>query len=264
DGLADSTVVVFFGDNGESHIRGKQFCYEEGLHVPLIIRWPKDFPAPKHFKARSVDERLLEAIDLAPTMLALAGVPIPTKMQGRPFLGDKAGPPKQYVFGARDRCDMTVFRLRTVRDQRYRYIRNFTPERPFLQYNEYKEKQYPAWTLLPKLQAEGKLTPAQAPLCAPTMPEEELYDLAADPHEIHNLATSSAHADTLKQLRTVLERWIVESNDQGRALEPEELARNQGVTKRGTPPLKGYTQDGGPAAATQPAASGSDQKPKNR
>jgi hypothetical protein len=164
-------------------------------------------------------------------------------MQGRPFLGDKAGPPKTHIFGARDRCDMTVFRFRTVRDDRYRYIRNFTPERPFLQYNQYKERQYPAWTLLPKLNAEGKLTPPQAALCAPSMPGEELYDLERDPHEIQNLAKSPAHADVLKRLRGVLERWIEETNDQGRNLEPEELARNQGVTKSGTQPLKGYTQE---------------------
>src|SRR5262245_59899893 len=182
-------------------------------------------------------------------MLALAGAPLPPKMQGRPSLGDKTGAPKKYVFGARDRCDMTVFRFRTVRDERYRYIRNFTPERPFLQYNEYKEKQYPAWTLLPKLHAEGKLTPAQAALCAPTMPEEELYDLEVDPHEIQNLAKSPTHTETLHRLRGVLERWIDETNDQGRSLEPEELARNQGVTKPGTPPLKGYTQDGAAGAA---------------
>src|SRR5688500_2843338 len=133
DGLASNTVVVFFGDNGEAHVRGKQFCYDSGLKVPLIIRWPTNFAAPRHFKSGTVDDRLLEAIDLAPTMLAIGGAPIPDKMQGRAFLGANAGPTKQYVFGARDRCDETVFRFRTVRDGRYRYIRNFTPERPFLQ-----------------------------------------------------------------------------------------------------------------------------------
>ena len=182
DGLADNTVVVFFGDNGQAHVRGKQFCYEEGLHVPLIIRWPKNFPPPQaaSSRARSSD-RLLMAIDLAPTMLAIAGAAKPPKMQGEIFLGDRAAPPRQYVFGARDRCDETVFRLRTVRDARYRYIRNFTPERPFLQANAYKEQQYPVWNLLKELHAEGKLTPVQEVLCAPTMPEEELYDLDADP-----------------------------------------------------------------------------------
>ena len=77
------------------------------------------------------------AIDLAPTMLGIAGAKMPEKMQGRAFLGDEAGPPREYVFGARDRCDMTIMRLRTVRDTRYRYIRNFTPHTPFLARNEY-------------------------------------------------------------------------------------------------------------------------------
>lgn len=244
-GLADNTIVLFIGDHGESMIRGKQFCYEEGLHIPAIIRWPKNFSEPKHFKAGTVDDRLLEAIDFGPTFLALAGAPVPEKMQGRPFLGEKTGAPKQYVFGARDRCDMTVFRLRTVRDNRYRYIRNFTPERPFLQFNQYKQTQYPAWTLLPKLHAEGKLTPAQAALCAPTMPPEELYDLEKDPHQVNNLAGLAEHAEVLQRLRGVLEKWIADTDDQGRVLEPEELAKNQGVTKPGTPAGKGYTQEGG-------------------
>jgi N-sulfoglucosamine sulfohydrolase len=240
DGLADSTVIVFFGDNGQAHVRGKQFCYEEGLNVPLIVRWPKKFPAPKHYKAGTVDDRLLMAIDLAPTMLWLAGADKPAKMQGEAFLGDRTGKPREYVFGARDRCDETVFRLRTVRDNRYRYIRNFTPDRPFLQANEYKEKQYPVWNLLKELNAAGKLTPAQARLCAPTMPEEELYDLEKDPHEIDDLAGKPEHRATQERLRKVLEEWIESSNDQGRTPEPAEIIRNKGVTKPGTPPNKGY------------------------
>jgi arylsulfatase A-like enzyme len=222
DGLADNTLVVFFGDNGQSHVRGKQFCYEEGLHVPLLIRWPKNFPAPKHYKPGSVSDRLLAAIDFAPTMLAVAGAQKPAKMQGEIFLGDRAAPPRQYVFGARDRCDETVFRLRTVRDARYRYIRNFTPDRPFLQANAYKERQYPVWNLLKELHAAGKLTPVQEVLCAPTMPEEELYDLDADPWEIHNLAKSPEHQEVLKRLRGALETWIKESDDQGRFPEKPE------------------------------------------
>jgi arylsulfatase A-like enzyme len=241
EGLADNTVIFFFGDNGESMIRGKQFCYEEGLHVPLIIRWPKKLALPAGLKPGSADERLIEAIDFAPTMLALAGASVPAKMQGRVLYGDRAAPPREYAFGARDRCDETVFRLRTVRDARYRYIRNFTPERPFLQPNEYKEKQYPAWTLMPKLHGEGRLTPAQAVLCAPTMPAEELYDLESDPHEMRNLAALPEHTQTLARLRGALEKWIEETNDQGRALEPEELVKAKGATKPGTQQRSGYS-----------------------
>jgi arylsulfatase A-like enzyme len=236
DGLADSTVVVVFGDNGQAHVRGKQFCYDSGLHVPLIIRWPTKFPAPQHFRAGTTDERLVAAIDLAPTMLAFVGARKPEKMQGEIFLGDAAGPPRKYVFGARDRCDETVFRFRTVRTERYRYIRNFTPERPFLQKNDYKERQYPVWTLLKQLDAEGKLSPPQKFLTATSMPEEELYDIIADPHETQNLAGSPEHAAVLTELRGVLTQWIEESNDQGRELEPPELAAAKGATRPGSDP----------------------------
>ena len=243
DGLANNTIVVFFGDNGQAHVRGKQFCYDSGLLVPLIIRWPKNFPVPRHFKPGSVDDRLLAAIDLAPTMLGLAGIPKPVKMQGEIFLGEHAAAPRQYVFGARDRCDETVFRFRTVRDARYRYILNFTPERPFLQPNEYKEKQYPVWNLLKELNTAGKLSPEQAVLCAPNMPAEELYDLEADPHEIRNLADSPLHRAVLARLRSVLEQWIEDSHDQGKELEPLDLVRRKGMTKAQTNPQSGYALD---------------------
>ncbi len=231
DGLADNTVVVFFGDNGQAHVRGKQFCYESGLHVPLIIRWPKGVPRPRNYTPGSVNNQLLEAIDLAPTMLEIAGQNIPARMQGKAFLGERSGAAKEYVFGARDRCDETVFRFRTVRDAKYRYIRNFTPERPLLQDNDYKEKQYPVWNLIKQLNVEGKLTPTQARLAAPSMPEEELYDLDSDPHEINNLAGSKGHAAVLQRLRRALEKWIVESNDQGRQMESAELVARKGLTK---------------------------------
>ena len=250
DGLADNTLVVFFGDNGEAHIRGKQFCYEEGLRVPLIVRWPGAMTTP----AQKVDTRLVEMIDLAPTMLALAGAEVPPRMQGRVLFGEKATPPREYAFGARDRCDETVLRLRTVRDEHHRYIRNFTPERPFLQANNYKEKQYPLWSLLPKLLAEGKLTPEQAVLCAPTMPPEELYDLRTDPHQVRNLAASAEHREPLVRLRTVLEKWIEETGDQGRELEPADIVANRGMTKPGTNPQTGYRSDGSTAADAKPAA----------
>jgi arylsulfatase A-like enzyme len=251
DGLADNTVVFFTGDNGQAHVRGKQFCYDSGLWVPLIIRWPARLPAPKHFAAGMTDKRLIAAIDLAPTMLAIAGAAKPPKMEGEAFLGDSAGPPRKYVFGARDRCDETVFRFRTVRTDRYRYIRNFTPERPLLQPNAYKERQYPVWTLLKELDAAGKLTPLQKQLTAPTMPAEELYDIAADPHETRNLAGSAEHAAVLKELRGVLERWIEESNDQGRDLEPPPIAAAKGATRPGSDPNAGAKPKGKQKKAKQ-------------
>jgi hypothetical protein len=202
DGLADNTVIVFFGDNGQSHVRGKQFCYDEGFLVPLIIRWPKNASTPKNFQPGAVSDRLIAAIDLAPTMLEIAEAKKPAKMEGEIFLGEHSAKPRQYVFGARDRCDETVFRFRTVRDARYRYIRNFTPDRPFLQANEYKARAYPVWNLLPQLHSEGKLTPPQEFLCAPTMPEEELYDNETDPFEITISPSQTAGHQAIKRLRS--------------------------------------------------------------
>lgn len=240
DGLADNTVVIFMGDNGEAHVRGKQFCYEEGLRVPMIVRWPKKVPAPAHYRAGTVDDRLLEAIDVAPTLLSFAGVPLPEKMQGKPFLGPAVGAPKTYVFGARDRCDETAMRLRTVRDARYRYIRTFTPEVPLFAPNAYKARQYPAWNLMQELAKENKLDPVQAVLAAPTQPAEQLFDLTEDPHEIRNLAASTKpeHIAALQRLRAELESWVVRTDDQGRF--PEKLApadadaavRNQAAKKK--------------------------------
>lgn len=207
DGLADNTIIVFFGDNGRCHIRDKQFCYEEGLHVPLLIRWPKNFPAPASFKPGLVDDRLLVAIDLAPTMLALANAPVPKKMQGRVFLGAQSAAPREFAFGGRDRCDETELTLRTVRDARYRYILNVTPEKSLMSPNAYKQTQYPDWSLFKELFAAGKLTPAQARFAAPTAPAEELYDMESDPGQLVNLAAEPAHRAARERLVGALANW---------------------------------------------------------
>ncbi len=245
DGLADNTFILFIGDHGQSHVRGKQFVYEEGLHIPLLLRWPKNFPAPKNFKPHTVSDQLIEAIDLTATSLALAGVPKPPKMQGRVFLGDHAEPAREFAHGARDRCDETVFRLRSVCDAQYRYLRNFTPERPFLQKNDYKERSYPVWNLLKELHALGKLTPVQEVLCAPTMPPEEFYDLKADPYEINNLVNSTRpeHQAGLQRLRAEMDKWLTEADDQGRFFEPLEVVAAKGATRAGSEPNGGVKPD---------------------
>jgi arylsulfatase A-like enzyme len=215
-------------------VRGKQFCYDDGLRIPLIIRWAKNFAQPKQFKVSGVSDQLIEAIDFTPTFLDVAGHVKPAKMQGRIFLGNRAEPPREFVFGARDRCDETMFRFRTVRDAHYRYIKNFMPERPFLQKNDYKERSYPVWNLIKELGAQGKLTEWQKNFyLAPTMPSEELYDIESDPWAMNNLAESPQpeHMAALERLRATLDRWIVESNDQGRKPEPPEVTARKGLTK---------------------------------
>ena len=220
DGLADDTIVVFFSDHGEAHVRGKQWCYDSGLHVPLIVAWPEGLEPPAEYKAGSVSDRIVEAIDLTATTLALCGVEKPAGMQGRVLFGPQAEPAPEYAFAARDRCDETTFRIRTLRGPRFRYIRNALPERPFLLSNRYKEMSYPAVPLMRKLYAEGKLTTPQARLASPEpRPAEELYDLDADPDEVTNLADDPAHAETLATMRAALDERLREA-DRTTEIEP--------------------------------------------
>jgi len=216
DGLADNTIVFFFGDHGRAMIRAKQWPYESGLNTPLIVRWPKSLPSPDGFHPGEINRRLIASIDLAATSLSLSGIAPPLLMQGRVFLGPDAAPPRRYVFGGRDRGDETVDRIRTVRDDRYRYLRNYYPDRPFLQLNRYKEWTYPVLALMLKLHERGMLTDVQARLMSPIRPREELYDLESDPYEIHNLAGLPQYREVKERLSAVLDTWLLESNDQGR------------------------------------------------
>jgi len=226
DGLAGNTIVFYFGDHGRAHVRGKQWLYDGGIHIPLVIRWPG------HIKAGTVVEELVSAIDFAPTCLKLAGAEPPKHMQGRVFLGPEKQPEPEWVFATRDRCDETMDRIRCVRTRRYKYIRNFMPERPYTQTNAYKERAYPMLRLMKELHAEGKLTPVQQLFMAERRPEEELYDVQADPWEIRNLAASPEHQDVLKKMRATLEKWIVETDDQGRFPEkPDSAGKPKGARK---------------------------------
>ena len=228
DGLLENSVVFYFGDHGRPMVRGKQWLYEGGIRVPLIVRWPK------HLPAGTVRDEMINAIDLAPTTLKLAGTDLPKHLQGRVFLGPDRAKERDAIFAARDRCDETVDRIRCVREKRFKYIRNFMPERPYTQSNRYKERAYPVLALMKELHAQGKLAPNPAQFMVPERPPEELYDLQEDPHEIHNLADSPAHAETLGRLRARLDQWLVATDDQGRF--PESAAalavwqKKQGAT----------------------------------
>jgi N-sulfoglucosamine sulfohydrolase len=223
EGILENTIVVFMSDHGAAMPRSKQWPYESGLRIPLIIRWPKNFQAPNGWSAGCVDDRLVASIDLSASSLAWAGIPRPLVMQGRVFLGAEEDPERRFVFGGRDRGDETVDRIRTVRDERFRYIRNFMPERPFLQLNRYKEWSYPIIGLMRELHDKGELNDVQSYLMNPTRPTEELYDLENDPYEIHNLIHSPKHKERLNLLRATLNTWMIETNDQGRFIESEEI-----------------------------------------
>jgi arylsulfatase A-like enzyme len=224
DGLAKNTILVFMGDHGRAMVRGKQWPYDSGLHVPLTLYIPESIPAPARYESGTKSDQLISSIDVTATSLALAGIPKPEAMQGRVFIGPEAEVPRRYVFGGRDRGDETVDRIRTVRSHRFRYVRNFYPERPIMQVNRYKLTSYPPIWVIKKLFAEGKLDPVQAQLMAQSRSQEELYDVIADPYEVNNLAASAEHQEILKQLRTELDHWIEATNDQGRIPEDPAVA----------------------------------------
>lgn len=213
DGLATSTVVVFFSDHGRGMPRCKRWLYDSGTRVPLIVRMPG--------KTRStVREDLVCLGDLAPTMLSLAGVAPPTQMQGRVLLGAQTAPAPEYVFGIRDRMDETHDMIRSVRGTRFRYIRNFFPERPYTQRIAYGEKS-PTMKELRRLHADSQLSGPQTLFMAPTKPAEELYDLERDPHETSNLASSPAHQLQLAKMRRALDEWMKRTGDLGPVPEEE-------------------------------------------
>ena len=221
-GRLDSSAVFLWTDHGVSHLRGKQFLYEEGIHVPMIIRLPK--------KQRAGTERddLIEHIDVAACSLKLAGIKIPGNLQGRDFLAPDYKP-RKFVFAARDRCDETVDLLRCIRDSRYKYVRNFMSHIPHTQPSQYKDAKKIV-QVIRDLHKEGKLNEQQARPFAARRPPEELYDLQRDPHELVNLATDPKHHERLADMRRVLHQRMTETRDMGLIPEPilEDVGRETG------------------------------------
>ncbi len=212
DGLAQNTIVVFIGDNGQCLFRSKQFLYDGGISIPLLIAWPD------RRRAGAVDDQMVSSIDISAAMLGVAGVKPHAVMQGRDFLAAGAAP-RSHIFAARDRMDESTDRMRAVRTPQWKYIRNYFPGIPYMQRNNYKETQYPTWNLVKQLAKEGKLTPEAALFAADRKPVEELFDLSADPHEVKNLALDSQHTAKLRELRGLVDKWVVESGDKGGAIE---------------------------------------------
>ena len=224
DGLADNTVVIFFADNGRLTARGIHWCWDMGLHVPMIVRWPKNFPMPKQAKPGTVNSNVTSLLDLTATTLSIAGIQRPPGMQSQYLFGENADSPRRYAFSARDRIDETEVRLRSVRGARYHYIRNYTNGAGFTTLNRYKEQCFLVKPLMRELLAQGKLSGPPAELMKP-FDREMLYDVLADPHEVVNLARSKkpAHRAALGQMRAALDTWIVETNDHGRRPEPRSV-----------------------------------------
>ena len=207
EGLLENTLVIFMTDHGISHARGKQFLYNEGTHIPFIVRGPG-------IAKGAVRDDLIMHIDMAALSLAAAGLPIPKTMHGRDILA-KDHQLREAIFAARDRCDETVERLRSVRTRQFLYIRNFHPQRPHLQPNAYKDGKSIVQALR-ALHADGKLPAiSESLLFSPTRPAEELYDYQADPFQLTNLAANPEFKAQLESHRAKLDQWMADTQDKG-------------------------------------------------
>jgi arylsulfatase A-like enzyme len=218
DGLEDSTIVFFYSDHGDGLPRAKRWIYDSGIKVPLIIKYPD------RWQAGTVTDELVSFIDFAPTVLSLVGIPVPEYIQGQAFAGRQKAGAREYIYAAKDRMDPAMDNRRAVRDKRYKYIRNYMPERPYVQFLPYRD-QMDLMQELFRYEREEKLDNVQALWFRKTKPIEELYDTWEDPYEINNLAGDPRYNDVLENLRKVHLKWKEETNDWGLIPETELIKR---------------------------------------
>jgi arylsulfatase A-like enzyme len=218
EGLAENTVVFYYSDHGGVLGRSKRFLFESGLRVPLIVHLPKKFEYLANEKPGTSTDRIVSFVDLAPTLLSIAGIEIPEYMQGKAFLGSQQKGENEYAYGYRGRMDERIDLVRTVRDKQYRYIRNYMPHKIYGQYLEYlwKAPSMPSWE---KEYIAGRLNETQSRFWE-TKPAEELYDVTSDPHNVNNLAGDPRYKNVLEKLRQANREWIIKSDDAGFIPEP--------------------------------------------
>jgi uncharacterized sulfatase len=230
DRLAEDTIVFFYGDNGSGMPRSKRWPYNSGLNVPLIVHIPEKFRrlASKDYEPGAMSGRLVGFIDLGPTLLSLAGVKPPDYLQGRAFLGEHQTPDPEFNHGFRGRMDERYDMVRSVRDRRYIYIRNYMPHKIYGQHIAYMFET-PTTQVWKKLYDEGKLNDAQKRFWE-TKPPEELYDLENDRDEVNNLAKSPGHQAILKRLRKAQQDHALAIRDVGFLPEDEIHTRSKGST----------------------------------
>jgi uncharacterized sulfatase len=230
-GEYENTIIVYWSDHGVGLPRAKRWLYDSGTRIPLIIRIPENFRASGQGKPGTVDEQLISSLDFGITTLNLAGLPTPPITQGRAFLGKKLTPPRDYIFGARDRMDERYDIIRSVRDRRYRYIRNYEPLKPYFQYMNTPEKGA-TMKELRRVAATGKMPAGMEIFMADRKPVEEFYDLQNDPHEINNLAGDPKYKGQLDKFRKIHKQWIKETRDLGLIPEPEMVLREKKASSR--------------------------------
>ncbi|MFG0336001.1 MAG: sulfatase-like hydrolase/transferase [Maioricimonas sp. JB049] len=229
-GLADETIVMYYGDHGSGMPRSKRWPYNSGLHVPLIVHIPEKYAhlRPEDYRAGGSTERLVSFVDLAPTLLSLAGIEAPEWMQGHAFAGVHEAEPQPYLYGYRGRMDERYDLVRSVRNQRYVYLRHYMPHKIYGQYIQYMF-QTPTTQVWRQRFEDGTLTPEQA-LFWQEKPTEELYDLKTDPDEVRNLADSAEHEKILDELRQAHREWVFRIRDVGFLPEAELHGRAEGST----------------------------------
>jgi len=229
DGLADNTIVFFYADHGLGIPRFKRTLYDSGLRIPLIVRFPERYRHLSPGWPGDAIDNLVSFVDFAPTVLSLVGLPIPSYMQGRAFLGSQSKPPRKYLFGASSRVDEAYEFSRCVRGKRYKYIRNFFPHLPYIQPSQFCD-QAEIMQELRRAVAEDELSPAQKKLWAARKPVEELYDTIEDPNELNNLIDDPEKRAVLGKLRKTLRAWMLQSRDTGLLPEAEMHIRSEGST----------------------------------
>jgi arylsulfatase A-like enzyme len=214
NGLADNTIVFYYGDNGGILARSKRYVYESGTRIPFVIRIPEKYKNfyPASMPGEKVD-RIISFADLAPTLMSIAGTPIPGYMQGHAFLGEKKVKDPEYAFMTRGRMDERYDQSRAVRDQKYRYIRNYMPFRIYGQQSDYlfNAASVRSWE---KAYKEGKCNAVQS-IFWNTKPVEELYDMENDPWEVNNLAYDPTYKNIVARMRNALSEWMKEIKDVG-------------------------------------------------
>lgn len=200
EGFADNTIVFFIGDHGRCHIRGKQFLYDEGTRIPMIVRWPN------RVKPGQVCDDLVMSIDICATVLEVAGVQPPVPLHGQSLFSNRVKQ-RKYTFAARDKMGDTHDAMRSIRSKDHKLILNLMPERAYCQFSFYKEGAYPPLAELNTLNLQGRLTPAQAAFMASRKPAVELFDLRNDPHEVRNVADDPRYAKVKTELLAELQKW---------------------------------------------------------
>ena len=212
-GLAEDTIIFHFSDNGGITMRGKRYCYEMGTRCSLIIHVPEKWA---HLSPHAPGSRVSEPVsftDLMPTVLSLVDIPTPPHVHGRALLGPHRAPARKFAFSGRDRMDERYDLVRSVSDGRYRYIRNYSPHRPYGQHVTYmfQAAGYQDWEAA---WLAGTLDQLQSHFWK-QKPFEELYDLQADPDQVRNIAGDRIQAEKLAELRGAIDDQIVKTNDNG-------------------------------------------------